>query len=345
MRRLIRLDKNESPYPPSPRVLRALADEVERGELNRYPAEELQREAEEAVAEYCGLSTDMVHISCGSEGAVCALIDALARAGDVAVVVRPSYAPLARFARARGLRVREVLLKRDFTLNVEELAEAARGARLLFLVNPNNPTGNLVASVSDVEELARRSRGLYVVVDEAYYEFSGVTSVRLVGELPNVVVVRTFSKAFGLAGMRVGYVAAPADVVRALREVEGDMPVSTLAYRAVVEALSDLDYVREVVRRVSRERDRLLDGLRSIRGIRAHPSLTNFVLFECSIEGLRERLAAHGVMIRDFTREFRAAGFSEGCFYRVSVGLPDENDAFVEALRAEVERASPLSMR
>ncbi len=215
-----------------------------------------------------------------------------------------------------------------FRPGLNKLASMARASKLVMVANPNNPTGNLVVDGESVRTMLDEAKGL-VVVDEAYYEFSGVTVASLVRKYDNLVVLRTFSKAFSLAGLRVGYALASPEVTDALYRARPPFTVTSLSLAAATAALSDLGYVRSCVERIAAERTRLTEEMYMLENVQPFPSEANFILFR-SVKGLGEKLAREGILIRDLSDVFSAP------FYRVSVGAKQENDAFLEALKKVV---------
>jgi histidinol-phosphate aminotransferase len=196
---------------------------------------------------------------------------------------------------------------------------------VICLASPNNPTG-LTVEAEAVRALHDRSRAL-VIVDEAYAEFGGHTAVGLLADLPRLVVVRTFSKAWRLAGARLGYLLGPAWVVDDLRKVRLPYHLDALAQLAGTVALELADDMTAHIRRIAAERERVRAALLALDGVEVFPSEANFLLVRTAQEGLFDRLLDRGVLVRDFSREPHLAG----CI-RVTIGTEQENDRFVEAL-------------
>lgn len=323
------LDANENPFEPP--VLRA-ADRPDGSEpgasLNRYPDPETP-ELRRRLAECLGISMEALWVGNGSDEAIDLLLRAAAGSGETCVVGVPTYGVYRARAAAAEVVVREVPLDAGFDLDVARTREAARAARLVLLCSPNNPTGNLL-SAERILELAAGVSCL-VAVDEAYVEFSGEPSlVGRIREVPNLAVIRTFSKAWGLAGARVGYLAADPGVARRLRRAGLPYPLSSLAARAAEAALDREATVRRRCDRLVRERERARAELQGL-GLRVLPSDANFLLFfvDHPARIQRELAETHGIVVRDRSRLPRLAGG-----LRVSVGRPEENDRFLEALAA-----------
>ena len=325
------LDANENALgPASPE---APAD------LNRYP-DPANGELREALSGWLEVPADRLWLGNGSDEVIDLLVRILVDPGAPVAVVEPSYGVYAQRVRAQGGVVRGVRLDETFDLDVEATVAAADGSALMFLCSPNNPTGNLL-SRERILEVLRRTRCL-VALDEAYVEFAGGDArseslVSLAGGAGSesdeaarrLAVVRTFSKAWGLAGARVGYLVGDPVLVDAMDRVGLPYPLSSLSARTATRALAHVDEMEKARRTVVRERERLREGLEAL-GLTCLPSDANFLLFTVDGPGrVQESLAGdHGVIIRD-----RSAmpGLQGGL--RVTVGTPDENDRFLTALR------------
>lgn len=324
----IRLDLNESPFPPSPKVIRAVVEACY--EANRYPIE-AELELESKIAEYVGLESSNIVIGNGSDCLIHAVMDATIRPGDTILMPFPSFQVFAIAVTRNGGNVKYVRLKPDkFKLPPDVVIDEARNCKAIVIVNPNNPTGNMVMSPNEVEEILSSFNGL-VIVDEAYYEYSRVTVVNLVSDFDNLVVLRTFSKAFCMAGLRVGYAVTSKVMARVLRKVRHEFPVSTVSLRAAIAALDDLEYMRRIVSYIERERKKLYNELKAISGVTPFPSCTNFILFKASRRDLARLLAKRNIFIRDFSK------CMDGNYFRVSIGRSDENRIFLKTLREILE--------
>ncbi len=326
-----RLDLNEVPFSPSPAVLRAVSEEAVR--LNRYPEPELRRVLEERLAEYSRVSPDSVVVGCGADLILYYVFYSVALSGDEVVVPYPAFFAYDKLFASLGLRVRRVQLREEgewWRLDTARLLEEIRRSEKLKLVvidNPNNPTGSLIVgregdAVEIVEEAARR--GALVVFDEAYYEFSGVTFAGLVDSYDNIVIVRTMSKAFALAGARIGYAIAPRNLASLLRKLLPPFP-PRLSLVAGLAALEDLDYSRRLVETVVRERERVRALLNSLPGVKAYASKTNFLLVRTPVNNVVSQLYERGIAVREVPLG--------DTWMRVSVGSREENDYLLDAMR------------
>jgi len=330
----IRLDRNENPYGASPNVIKVLVRNLDK--INRYPDIERIEELSKKIAEYCKTDYSNIVVTCGSDCAIELVAKAFLRPGDAALTVTPTFTMYKRACRLASARVIESPLRpSNFSIDEEDFLAKTRAAKILFLSNPNNPTGNLLVSQSLLESILERD-SLVVVIDEAYYEYSGMTFASLVESYHNLVVLRTFSKAFGLAGLRIGYAIASSEVAEVLRRIKLPYDLTLLSIEAAIAALEDLQHVRTTVLATARERDRLSKGLFQL-GFRVFPSTANFLMFSTrerrvNSKELCRQLALRGIAIRDLS----SAGL-DPWYARVTVGRESENELLLDALQEILE--------
>ena len=319
------LDANENPAGG----LRELPDlGTTLADLGRYP-DPSNAALREAAAGTYGVPAESVFAGNGSDEAIDLLFRAFTDPGDEVVVAAPTYGMYAVQAALHGVGVREAPLDGAFRLAPESIASrTGPRARLCFVCSPNNPTGNLVGRRS-ILEVARASSGL-VVVDEAYVEFAGASSLaaEAARETSRLVVLRTLSKAWGLAGLRVGFAVASPAVVAALHRVKLPYNLSALASALAGRVLADGGRLERAVRANAIERERLRAELARL-GFVALPSVANFLLVpRAGASELVRRLACEwGIVLRD-----RSGLPGIPSAFRISVGRPDENDRCLEAL-------------
>jgi histidinol-phosphate aminotransferase len=324
------LDANENPYPPYP------ATDAEAG-LNRYP-EPQPRALVERFAQLYGVAPEQVFLSRGADEAIDLLVRAFCAAGkDGVVTTPPSFVMYETAARIQNAHLHEVPLIRDvtFRLDVAGLLRTVRqrpGTKLVFVCSPNNPSGNLMGR-GEILRLATELAGrALVVVDELYVDYSGAPS--LAGELAehdNLVVLRSLSKEYSLAGERCGVTLAHPEVVSVLRRIMAPYPLPRTVIRAVAAAISPdgIAHGRKNIARVLAERERVAAALAASPVIgHVYPSDANFLLARVvDGPGLVAALAARGVKIRD------RGGVVPGAV-RISIGTPEENDALLAGLAA-----------
>ena len=320
-RRYIKLNTNENPYPPSPRVIEALHAAIH-DDLRLYPDPLANLLRERAAAVY-GLQRDNILVGNGSDELLNLVVRACVGTGDRVVFPYPTYSLYDTLVTLQDGEAVHIPYPDDFTLPAG-LAEA--GGRLTFVCHPNSPSGTPVA-VSTIRELARRVAGI-LVVDEAYVDFADETALPLVNELDNVVVLRTFSKSFSLAGMRIGLAFAAPAIIGALLKVKDSYNVSRLSIVAATAALEDYAWMRTNVERICQTRSHLIRELRA-RGFSVLASQSNFVLARRRGEDMESTylvLKSKGVLIRYFpTPALHNA-------LRITVGTDEEVAAFLQAL-------------
>jgi len=276
----------------------------------------------DALAAYAGVSADAITVGAGADEILDMLAKAYVGAGDPVVLSRPTYAMFRIVSEIAGGRV-DAVAAAGLDLDEDQFLAASRHARLTWLCNPNNPTGELLP-VAFIEKLAEGSPGV-VAVDEAYFEFSGVSAAGLIGRFPNLVLVRTLSKAFGLAGVRVGYALAGSRISTALRRVRPPGSISVVSEALGVQALRDQHGMQHRVSSIVASRDTLYRELARL-GLEVHPSAANFLLARAG-DGAAAWLLRRGLVIRTFPRGSPLAGFM-----RITVRTADENARLVEAL-------------
>ncbi|MCD6324435.1 MAG: histidinol-phosphate aminotransferase family protein [Desulfurococcales archaeon] len=320
---MIILSRNECPFPPSPSVKRRVADCISR--INRYGDPEISSDFMRSLSDYVGLPADHITPLPGSEAFFLYLSDYLRTREFPFKYSSPTFVPAVEDLRLRGVPLKDIPLTKDFRLNLGSLT--ADGGGVLYVVNPNNPTGNAVAECGDVEELL--SHFDLVILDEAYFEFSGKTCIDLVGRHENIVILRTFSKAFCIAGARLGYVIGQP---RTLSEILSsrrlyDIPIPSLA--AGLGALEDIEYVRDVVKTITRIKDDFVREVKTLVGWEIVETETNFLL-----------LRREGMSSADLYRALKERGYEVkplngrlNHYVRVSVGKHEEMKGLLQVLR------------
>ncbi|HEX9767211.1 MAG TPA: histidinol-phosphate transaminase [Nitriliruptorales bacterium] len=329
----VRLNTNETPQLPSAAWLADVATSIQALELNRYP-DRRATALREALAEGFGLPASSVWAANGSNEILLQLFQAYGGPGRRLLLFRPGYSAHPLIARVSGTPVIEHELPDDFVLTVAHATQSAGAEQpdIVCVASPNNPTGIPVA-LQAVEALHEATPGL-VVVDEAYVEFGGDSAVTLLDRLPRLVVVRTFSKALRLAGLRLGYLLGHDWVIDDLRRVRLPYHVDGIKQLAGLKALEHRDELLDHIPVIVAERERVAAALADL-GVVTWPSAANFILFRAGIDGLFDQLLARGVLVRDFST---SAG-TEGCL-RVTIGTRDENDAFLDALAGILKEAA-----
>ncbi len=322
MDRIIKLDSNENPYGPSPKTLAALAD---RQAWNRYA---VQDELRPLIASYVGAKTENIVVGNGADEVIDLLQRIFLERGDAIVDCPPSFDMYGKYATINGARIVEVARCEDFSIDVPAIERAVEKEhpKLLFLATPNNPDGSL-APRQAIERLL--ALPIVLVLDEAYTEFAGESFSEEVLKRTNLIVLRTFSKWAGLAGLRIGYGIAPPAIAEQIMRTKSPYNVNVAAIVAARSALEDIDYLRENVRRIVVERERLAAALARTGFLEPVPTSSNFIL--CRVVGrearqLKQALAQRGILIRSYSSP-RLSNY-----VRISVGTVQQDDALLQAL-------------
>jgi histidinol-phosphate aminotransferase len=321
--KVAKLDGNENPYGPPPRVLEVL------GSLetyNRYP-DPAQRALRAALSEYTGVGPEYIVAGHGSDEIIDLLLRALLAPGDAVIDCPPTFGMYGFSTRVAGGRVIDVPRTEDFSLDIEGIRAVAQDAKVISVASPNNPSGNVLTR-GELDALLETE--LLVVVDEAYVEFAGESHAKLVPRHENLVVLRTFSKWAGLAGLRAGFGIMPRPLAEVLMHIKPPYTPNVAAEAAMLAALECRDEQMRTVNALVEERERMASALRQLEFLRVYPSEANFLL--CRAEGmqgrdLRDRLAERGLFVRYFDTPLL-----HDCI-RISVGLPEHTDRLLEALR------------
>jgi histidinol-phosphate aminotransferase len=327
----VKLDANESPYDAPPDIKAETSSAFADISWNRYPDPHATR-LREGLAARVGVPADHLAIGNGSDEIIGALIHALGRPDTRVVSPEPSFSMYGILARGAGVDYRGAPLTAEFELDVDAVRDAMRpdGLNIVFLSYPNNPTGacwdrDAIANLLEMPDVL-------LVVDEAYYEYSGKTFLAELDGHRNLIVLRTFSKAFGLASLRIGFMVADPEWVACVDKVRLPYNVNAMSQVAALTMLDHDDRVAEHLRWVMEERDRVLAAMEEADGIELFRTDANFVLFRAA-EGAQvvfDRLLDAGVLIRNLDRP----GLLRDCL-RVTIGTPAENTAFLGALMAE----------
>lgn len=322
--KLIKLDGNENPYGPPPQVKQALA---EYNFYHIYP-DPFHQELRQRLSEYTGIPAEHIALGNGSDELIMLLLFLLLDPGDAVINLPPSFIMYDTFTRICGGRVIEVPRNSSYEVDVEAIKSAIdERTKIIFLAWPNNPTGNASPSVEDILKLTEC--GPLVVVDEAYYEFSGLTVAPHVLRHSNLCVLRTFSKWAGLAGLRVGYGIFPKWLAELIYQTKVPYNVNVAAQVAAKAVLENLPPVRERIRLILEERERLKRLLKQQGILDPFPSQANFLL--CRVLNgkaarLRDELARKGI----FIRHFDVPGLEDKL--RITVGRPEHTEALLQAL-------------
>ena len=321
--RIIKLNANENPYGPSLRVQEALGSYQG---YHIYPDAE-QRSVRKALEDYVGISADYILAGAGADEIIDLLLRAILEPGDEVINCPPTFGMYTFSTQVNGGKPVSVPRDDQFQVDFSQVKRAIpSNTKAIFLTSPNNPTGNLVP---DNGVLSLLEENVLVIVDEAYFEFSGHTVVPLVPHHPNLVVMRTMSKWCGLAGLRLGYGIMDPVLLQRLMDIKQPYNISAASEVALLASLGDLSYLKGNVDTIIQERERLFYRLALVPGLRPWPSQGNFIL--CDVPQRKathifQELARRGIFVRYFdTPRLRDS-------LRISIGKPEHTDALVEAL-------------
>ncbi|MGD0513490.1 MAG: histidinol-phosphate transaminase [Terriglobales bacterium] len=321
----LRLDFNENTVGCSPRVLARLR-KITAEEIACYP----EREPIEAVvADFLGVKPDELLLTNGVDEAIHLLCETFLQPGDEALIVVPTFAMYEIFAAATGAKVIAVPAEKDFNFPASDLlSQITPHTRLIAIANPNNPTGS-VADADTLLEIVRRAPQAAILVDEAYFEFYGNTLLGRWRSVPNLFVARTFSKAYGLAGLRVGVLAGNDAHIPMINKISSPYNVNGVALACLPTALGDQDYIGQYIDQVQQGREELQREF-ARWGIRYWPSQANFVLasFGPSKTAFIQSMRSRGILVRDRSRDHGC----EGCV-RITVGNAEQTACLLLAMR------------
>lgn len=319
----VRLDLNENRLAPSPNVVRALRNMVPEA-LAMYPeSEPLQHE----VAKFHGLKSENVLLASGGDQAIRWVFETFVEEGATVVWAAPTFSIYPLAASLRQARIKAIPFAVDFTFPLAEmLAALAAKPGLLVLVSPNNPTGTVV-SADALRQILEQAGETMVLLDEAYAFFSGFDHAAWINEFPNLIILNSFSKAFALAGMRLGYVLAKAEILREIEKVALPYALSAVSIGAGLAALADIEHARKQARCLNRQQRFLVKGLHAL-GIECRATAANFILARFSHVGsVWEKLRQGGILTKNMDHEPQLSGY-----LRITVGNRSDNQRLLTAL-------------
>jgi histidinol-phosphate aminotransferase len=319
--RLVKLDANENLYGPHPEVLKA----IQEAPFHIYP-DPGQQALRESIASFVGAEPEQIVAGTGADDLIDILIR-LVRPKKV-VIPTPAFGMYRFLAKVSGAEPVEVPRRHNFDLDVVPIRHAVHtGAEMVFLTSPNNPTGN---PINRAELEAICALDALIIVDEAYIEFGGQTTVPLIASRPNLVVLRTFSKWAGLAGLRVGYSVSNAELAAHMMAIKQPYNVNVAADAGARAAIANFGEIRETIACIVAERERMAGLCAELGWLKPMPSQANFVLFEVEGRSARDVAAAlrsKGVLTRYYDRPELAN------YIRISAGRPEDTDRLMDALR------------
>ena len=330
-----RLMGNELPYGISPKARQAAIDALDTAHL--YP-DSSYYELKQALSKYTGFPDSQIVVGNGSTHFIDAFYQGFLNPGETVLFVPPDYGPyrlrLGIFGGKAQLAPRP---PPDYTWALDPVLEAVTPeTKEIILISPNNPVGNCIP---EPEFKRLLDLDLLIVVDEAYFDFAETTLAHFVNKHSNLIVTRTMAKAFGFAGLRLGYALANPELAEYLSKVMHHFPVNRVTAAAAVAALRDTQFLSYVKKEIKSGREYLEKALNEVQGVRTYPSTTNFVLTQYTLPGadsnsIAQQLLQKGIIIRDYTGK---AGL-EGQFIRITVGTQEQNEACVNTIKAALNQ-------
>ncbi len=327
----VKLNANESPF-NLPKVVRKniikwFEDEEN---LNLYPDTDCI-ELKKELSKWYNVNVENIICSVGSDQLIEYICKIFLEPSDVVVVPSPSFSMYSITAKLNKAKIVEVKFNDDLSYNADRIIEACEenDAKILFLCTPNNPTG-VTISCSDIEKILDNV-DCPVIIDEAYAEFTNETMLPYINKYNNIIVLRTFSKAYGLAGLRIGYGIADKEFIQALEIVKVPYNLGTLSQKIAIEVLRNSEVYKERIEFIKQEREWLFEQLKSIKGLKVYKSEANFIYVE-SIVNISEYLSSKKILIRELKS-------SNGLYFsRITVGERKQNEKLIKKLYKVFEK-------
>ncbi len=318
----INLHMNENPYLPDDNILKAATTGLEK--LNIYSELKYLNELKDLIGKYNNVPSDRIILSHGSDLLLREIINIFSKDRKI-IMVNPSFFPVAQYALKQARKLTKIQISPpDFKLNPNLLLTQLNEPTLLIIDNPNNPTGKILLN-NDLAEKILQNKNALLLVDEAYYEFSGQTFAYLIKKYSNLAVTRTMDKAFSLAGLRLGYLL----MGDYFKDQFSNFPIylSTPTLYAAIEALKKPQYMKRNVDKIMHEKSKIEKELLKT-GIRVFQGNTNFILIKTNIPDFAKKIKNAGIIIKNLSDEW-----FEG-FYRISIGLPEENNILLSIIKS-----------
>lgn len=327
----IHLNLNESAYPVPDWIKEKIFARLKQAAWHFYPSDN-NRTLLSKLADYTGSRPECILLGNGSNELIQTVVYACCNSQETIVTVKPGFSIYREVAELMRIKVKEIPLQEDLGFDLERILKASKKARVILLGSPHNPTGQIL-NPEQIETLLSRTRAL-VVVDEAYAEFSGQSSIPLISRFRNLIVLRTFSKAFRLAGGRFGYAVGEARLIKALKAARLPFSVGVFQQIAAETLLDEKDYFLNELKKTIFERERLFKAFKQFKTFKPFPSQANFLFVVSTCLPAREifqRLLDKRILVRIFSLPELKNSF------RVTVGKPEENNRLLEGLQ-EIEK-------
>jgi len=328
---VLKLDWNEATIPPTPKVKEYILKFLEDGHLNWYPDVCNQRLLK-LISDYVKLPVENLQYFAGSDSLHEYIVRTFLEPGDKVLIVAPTYDNFRAVVEATGCHVDYYFLDKNFLMDIDDFMKCLENYRpkLVYLCNPNNPTGTLYR-FDDLKSIIVRHNDIMFIVDEAYYEFDGITCKDLVIEYDNLIISRTFSKAFALASFRIGYAISSKTNIELLSKVRNPKSISAFAQIAAIAALEDIEYMKNYVKEVNKAKAWFMEELEKL-GIKAYGEGGNFVLISLKSDTKRrlvDFLEQKHIFVRDYSHVRNLENF-----IRITIGTRRQMEVVLEQIRA-----------
>jgi len=331
----VKLNANENPYGLPEEIIKEILRKAKNLEYSRYPNVNSVK-LSETVSSFLGLNRDNIVIGNGSDELIDYLIKAFSEKGRKVITTAPSFAMYKIYSIVNGSNFVQIPLSQsNFSLNEDKILEEAKkeNSSIVFLAYPNAPTGNYFVEDKIIKII--EESGCLVVVDEAYYEFGKKTFVPLISRYDNLVILRTFSKAYSIASLRVGYLLSNPEIINEVRKVKSPFNVNAFSQLAAQVVFKNKEVLKDSIEKIIRERERLIDRINKITPFKAHSSQTNFVLVEAGSKEdtdlVYNNLLEQGILVQTVSDPVFS---SSRYFLRITVGNKEENDILIDGLKS-----------
>lgn len=324
----IKLSRNENPYDIPYELKEEILKEILTIPWNRYPDGQSLR-LREKLSDFLKVSIENVMVGNGSGELIQIIVNGLIEEKDKVILPIPTFPLYEKILQQKKVEIIKVYLdKKTFSLDLDIVKRHfVENPKLIIISNPNNPTGNFLLKEEDLDKL--KDFPGFILIDEAYYEFSGLSFINYIKKIPNLIILRTFSKAFSAAGIRLGYLIAKSEVVEFLNNYRLPYNINIFSQVAGEKLLDKWFVLKDKIELIKKERDRVYKEMEKISNIEIYPSDTNFILFRSSkLKEILIKCEEKGIALRDFSNE----PLLENCL-RVSIGDRKENDLFINTLK------------
>ncbi len=316
----IRLDKNEMFKPPPKEIIDPVKESIEN--INRYTPQVKVEELIGLISDYTKVPQDSIILSSASDILIKEFIYLFARNRQI-IIADPTFILITNTVQKTSSPLLKIRLREpEFKISLEQFGDEISKPTLIVFDNPNNPTGSLLLNKKDVKTVLENENVIFLI-DEAYFEFSKISYVNFLIDFPNLAIVRTLSKSFGLAGSGIGYILCGDVIKRKFIGLEIMLPYPSVV--AAINALHNLDYMKKNIKEIEKEKKRIITSV-SKMGITVFPSYTNFILMKTGIENITQKLLKQGIYVHDVSEQLSSE------YIRVTIGTEKENDYFISYL-------------